>query len=52
MSIGIDPEQLIARLAQRVGELTAQLDVRDLALEAAEKRIAELEGSGNADPEG
>jgi len=36
-------EELINRLAQRLGVATAQLDAMSLQLERAQKRIAELE---------
>lgn len=39
----VDPEQVIARLAQQIGSLSAQLAMRDVALETAHARIAELE---------
>jgi hypothetical protein len=46
MPTQIDPEQAVARLAAQVGKLFAELTMRDLALEAAERRIAELEALG------
>lgn len=42
-AVQVDPEKVIARLAGQVAELSAQLAVRDVALEAAQARIAELE---------
>lgn len=41
--IGVDPERVIARLSQQVGQMAAELAMRDVALEAAHARIAELE---------
>lgn len=46
MATNIDPEQVIARLSQQLGALHVQIAMRDVALEAAEARIAELEGDG------
>ena len=43
MSTQIDPEAVIRRLAQQVGQMAAELAMRDAALEAAHARIAELE---------
>jgi hypothetical protein len=42
-SVQIDPEKVIARMAQQLGELHAQIAMRDVALDAAHARIAELE---------
>jgi len=43
----VDPEQVIARMAERAGRLIgqqlAEAAMRDVALEAAQARIAELE---------
>jgi hypothetical protein len=39
----IDPEAVIRRLAQQIGGMSAELAMRDAALEAAHERIAELE---------
>jgi hypothetical protein len=44
MAANIDPEQVIARLSQQIGALSAQLAMTNVALDAAEARIAELEG--------
>lgn len=41
--MGIDPEKVVARLSQQIGTLSAELAMRDVALEAAHARIAELE---------
>lgn len=41
--LSVDPEQVIVRLSQQIGGLSAQLAMRDVALEAAHARIAELE---------
>ena len=43
MSVQVDPQKVIARLAGQVGELSAQLAMQQVALEAAHERIAELE---------
>lgn len=40
---GLDPEKVISRLARQIGEMAAELAMRDVALEAAHVRIAELE---------
>lgn len=39
----VDPEGVINRLASQVGQMAAQLAMTEAALEAAQKRIAELE---------
>lgn len=49
--VQIDPERVIARLSQQVGEMAAQLAMRDVALEAAQARIAELASADAPDPE-
>ena len=41
---GIDAEDVIRRLSQQVGRMAAELAMRDVALDAANARIAELEG--------
>lgn len=41
--ISIDPEHVIQRLSAQVGQMAAELAMRDVALEAAHSRIAELE---------
>jgi hypothetical protein len=47
----IDPDRVIERVAQHLGQqigvLSAQLVVRDEALEAARARIAELEAQAD-----
>lgn len=40
---GVDPEKVINRMAQQLGGMAAELAMRDVALEAAHARIAELE---------
>lgn len=42
-SMQVDPERVIARLSQQIGQMAAELAMRDVALEAAHARIAELE---------
>lgn len=39
----IDPQAVIARLGAQVGQMAAELAMRDTLLEQAQKRIAELE---------
>lgn len=41
--VGIDPEKVIARLSRQLGDMAAALAMREVALEAAHARIAELE---------
>ena len=41
--VQIDPEKVINRLSQQVGQMAAELAMRDVALEEAHARIAELE---------
>lgn len=48
-STQIDPENVIRRLSQQVGALSAELAMRDEALEVAHARIAELQ-KGSAEP--
>jgi uncharacterized coiled-coil protein SlyX len=50
MATEIHFEQVIARLSQQVGALQVQVVMRDVALEAAEARIAELEGEASPTP--
>ena len=40
----VDPQKVISRLAQQLAVLHAEIAMRDVALEAANERIAELEG--------
>lgn len=40
--VNIDPEGVIQRLANQVGQMAAELAMRDTALEAVRVRIAEL----------
>lgn len=42
-SVGVNPEAVIARLSQQIGQLTAELAMHSVALEAAQARIAELD---------
>ena len=42
-STGLDPEKVINRLSQQIGALSAELAMRDVALEQAHARIDELE---------
>lgn len=42
-AVNVDPEKVIARLSNQVGAMAAELAMRDVALEAAHARIAELE---------
>lgn len=42
-STGLDPEKVIQRMAQQIGQMAAELAMRDVALEAAHTRLAELE---------
>lgn len=42
-STAVDPEKVISRMAQQIGQMAAELAMRDVALEAAHARIAELE---------
>lgn len=44
-STQVDPEQVITRLSQQIGLLSAQMAMRDVALEAAQARISELEAT-------
>lgn len=39
----IDPEKVISKMAQQVGQLSAELAICRVALDAAEERLAELE---------
>lgn len=41
--VQVDPEKVIARLSQQIGHLAAELAMKDVALESAHERIAELE---------
>lgn len=50
MSMQIDPEKIVHRLSQQIGLLTAELAVRDVALEVAHARIAELEQPADPEP--
>jgi len=50
MATQIDMQEVAARLGQQVGALSEQLAMTSVALDAAEKRIAELEGEGSATP--
>lgn len=43
--VQVDPEAVIRQLASQVGNMAAELAVRDVALDAAHARIAELEAS-------
>lgn len=43
MSAGLDAEKVIRRLSQHLGQMAAELSMRDVALEDALARIAELE---------
>lgn len=45
-ALQVDPEKVVGRLSQQVGALSAELAMRDVALEAAHARIAELEQAG------
>jgi hypothetical protein len=47
MATEINPEHVITRLSQQLGALQVQVAMRDVALEAAEARIAELEGESS-----
>ena len=49
--VSVDLEAVVNRLAMQVGQLSAELAMRDAALEAAQVRIAELENpaAGSAD---
>ena len=49
-STGVDPEKVIARMAQQIGGLHAELAMRDVALEAAHARIVELGKPAEGDP--
>jgi hypothetical protein len=42
-AIEVDPEAIISRLSGQVGQMAAALAAREVALEAAHARIAELE---------
>lgn len=48
MSAGVDPEKVIAHLAQQVGQKAADLAMAMAALDAAHERIAELGERGDA----
>lgn len=41
--VSVDPEKVIQRLAAQVGQLSAEIAMRDTALEQAQARIEELE---------
>jgi hypothetical protein len=41
--LAVNPEVVIQRLANQIGQMAAELAMRDAALEAAQGRIAELE---------
>lgn len=43
--VQVDPEAVIGRLSQQIGHLAAELAMKDVALEAAHARIAELEAA-------
>lgn len=47
-SIGVDPEKVINRLSQQIGQMAAELAMRDAALDAAQARIAELDAAETA----
>lgn len=44
-AVEVDPEAIIGRLAGQVGQMAAALAAREVALEAAHARIAELEAT-------
>lgn len=41
--VQVDPEVVIQRLSMQIGNMSAELAMRDVALETAQRRIAELE---------
>lgn len=45
----VDPEKVIARLANQIGQMAAELAMRDAALDAAHARIAEIEAAAAGD---
>lgn len=47
--VGVDPEKVIGRLSQQIAAMVAELAMRDVALEAAHGRIAELEAAAEGD---
>lgn len=49
--VQIDPEAVIERLSRQIGQMAAELAMRDAALDAAHARITELEQgtAGTAD---
>ena len=42
-NLAVDPQKVIDRMAQQIGQMAAELAMRDVALEAARDRITELE---------
>ena len=46
----VDPVEVINQLGQQIGGMAAQLAMRDVALAAARKRIAELEAATPLEP--
>lgn len=48
----VDPEKVIGRLSQQVGQLAAQLAMQETALEAAHARIADLEAAASEEDQG
>jgi hypothetical protein len=50
MATEIDMQEVLNRLSQQIGALSSQLAMTSVALDAAEKRIAELEGESSATP--
>lgn len=44
---GVTPETVIARLANQIGQMAAELAMRDAVIEAQQTRIAELESVGD-----
>lgn len=49
-NVQVDPEKVIQRLATQIGQMAAELAMRDAALDAAHARIAELEAPTTDEP--
>lgn len=48
MAQQVNPEAVIARLAAQLGQLAAEMAMRDVALDEAQKRITDLEAAVTA----
>lgn len=44
----VNPEDVITRLTAQIGQLHAEIAMRDVALDAADKQIAQLEAATTA----